>query len=120
MTQQKETAEKLFDMFPFVDIVFGTHNLYELPSMVEDRLIENQRVFAVADGGGDIPEGLPIGRAGNPLASVNIMYGCDNYCSYCIVPYVRGRERSGCIENNREIGILAGQGYKEVMLLGRM
>jgi tRNA-2-methylthio-N6-dimethylallyladenosine synthase len=120
MTQQEESAKKLFEMFPFVNIVIGTHNLYLLPQMVEQCLLEGKRVFAVAQDSGEVHERIPVIRGARPLASVNIMYGCNNFCSYCIVPYVRGRERSRDTANILdEINGLAGNGYKEVMLLGQ-
>ncbi len=120
MTQQKKVAEKMYRTFPFVDIVIGTHNMHELAGMIKDRVIENRRVLAVADTEGNIEEGTAVKREAGPLASVNIMYGCNNFCSYCIVPYVRGAERSREADNIvSEIAGLAVQGYREVMLLGQ-
>ncbi len=120
MTQQKAVADKMYRTFPFVDIVLGTHNMHELADMLYDRVIENRRVLAVADEEYGIAEGSPVKREAGPLASVNIMYGCNNFCSYCIVPYVRGRERSREAKNIiSEIKELCDTGYKEVMLLGQ-
>lgn len=120
MTQQKAVAEKMYRTFPFVDIVIGTHNMHELADMIESRIIEKKRVLRVEEMEGEISEGSPVKREGGPLASVNIMYGCNNFCSYCIVPYVRGRERSRDAQNIiDEIAALAGEGYREVMLLGQ-
>lgn len=120
MMQQEAAAQKLVDTFPFVDIVFGTHNLHELSDMVLARLRNAERVYSVVAESGKIHEDVPLKRAEGPLATVNIMYGCNNFCSYCIVPYVRGSERSrdaGSIV--REIRALSAQGYREVMLLGQ-
>ncbi len=120
MTQQEEVAKKLFRTFPFVDIVLGTHNTHELASMIEKRLLEQKRVFAVEQHDGCISEQASIKRNRGPLASVNIMYGCNNFCSYCIVPYVRGRERSrDAAHILREIDGLVTEGYREITLLGQ-
>lgn len=119
MTQQKAVAEKLYKRFPFVDIIFGTNELHLLPSMIE-RALSGERVLAVRDMQGEIAEGLPILRRSGYAACVTIMYGCNNFCTYCIVPYVRGRERSRAPKDIlSEIQSLARDGYKEVTLLGQ-
>ena len=120
MVQQDGMAQKLIKRYPFVDIAFGTHNLPELPGMFKKLLDSRERVVSVLDTDGMIAEGLPVKRAGGLMAYVTIMYGCDNFCSYCIVPYVRGRERSRLPEDIlREVEQLKIEGVKEIMLLGQ-
>ena len=120
MVQQDGMAQKLIKRYPFVDIAFGTHNLPELPGMFKKLLDSRERVVSVLDTDGMIAEGLPVKRAGGLMAYVTIMYGCDNFCSYCIVPYVRGRERSRLPEDIlREAEQLKTEGVKEIMLLGQ-
>ncbi|AEF94271.1 (Dimethylallyl)adenosine tRNA methylthiotransferase miaB [Desulfotomaculum nigrificans CO-1-SRB] len=120
MSQQEEVAKKIRHSFPFVDIIFGTHNIHELPRMIQ-QVRENQEavleVWATEKG---IAENVPVRRKDKLKAWVTIMYGCNNFCTYCIVPYVRGRERSRNPENIiEEIKGLVAQGYKEVTLLGQ-
>ena len=120
MMQEKHILEKLNKSYPYVDIVFGTHTLHKLPEDIYNILENNKRVEDVLDIDGNIYEGLPIKRTDNVKAQVTIMYGCNNFCSYCIVPYVRGRERSRKKEDIlNEIKNLAQNGYKEIMLLGQ-
>lgn len=120
MVQQDGMAQKLIKRYPFVDIAFGTHNLPELPGMFKKLLDSRERVVSVLDTDGMIAEGLPVKRAGGLMAYVTIMYGCDNFCSYCIVPYVRGRERSRLPEDIlREVEQLKTESVKEIMLLGQ-
>lgn len=120
MVQQDGMAQKLIKRYPFVDIAFGTHNLPELPGMFKKLLDSRERVVSVLDTDGMIAEGLPVKRAGGLMAYVTIMYGCDNFCSYCIVPYVRGRERSRLPEDIlREVEQLKTEGVNEIMLLGQ-
>jgi tRNA-2-methylthio-N6-dimethylallyladenosine synthase len=119
MMQQKDVAEKLFKRFPFVDLVFGTHELYRFPVLLESAL-NGERSFSVTDNDGEIIEGIPADRLGRYQTNVTIMYGCDNFCSYCIVPYVRGRERSrASADILGEIESLAEGGFKEITLLGQ-
>ena len=120
MMQEKHIVEKLKQSYPFFDIVFGPHTLKQFPIDLY-KIIENRkRIEDILDIDGEIIEGLPIKREDTIKASVAIMNGCNNFCSYCIVPYVRGRERSrepkDIIE---EVRALAKQGYKEIMLLGQ-
>lgn len=119
MMQQRAVAEKLYKRFPFVDLVFGTNELHLLPVMLE-RVLAGERVMNVRDMAGEIAEGLPIHRDNGFTACTTIMYGCDNFCTYCVVPYVRGRERSRAPEDILdEVRSLARAGYKEVTLLGQ-
>ncbi len=120
MMQEKQMAEKIKKSYPQVDIVFGTHTIHKLPEDIY-RVMENRkRIQDVIDIDGEVYEGLPIVRDSKVQASITIMYGCNNFCSYCIVPYVRGRERSrkptDIIKEAKEV---AKQGYKEIMLLGQ-
>ena len=120
MMQEKHILEKLNKSYPYVDIVFGTHTLHKLPEDIYNILENNKRVEDVLDIDGNIYEGLPIKRTDDVKAQVTIMYGCNNFCSYCIVPDVRGRERSRKKEDIlNEIECLAKNGYKEIMLLGQ-
>lgn len=120
MTQQPLKAEKLRETFPFVDIVFGTHNLTSFKELLLKRLSTNKPVVEVLDIDGNICEDVVPNRTSYPNAWVNIMYGCNNFCSYCIVPYVRGRERSREPKNIlAEVKSLINDGYKEITLLGQ-
>lgn len=120
MTQQPNKAEKLRKTFPFIDIVFGTHNLTSFKELLKKRLSTNKPVVEVLDVDGTICEGIVPKRTSYPNAWVNIMYGCNNFCSYCVVPYVRGRERSRKPENIiNEVKGLISEGYKEITLLGQ-
>ncbi len=119
MMQQKEVAKRLYDRFPFVDLIFGTHELKNFPDMLE-KLLDEQRLFRVSDSEGEVIEGLPVKRNPGFSTFVNIMYGCNNFCTYCIVPYVRGRERSRKPEDIiEEVRRVALDGYTEVTLLGQ-
>ena len=120
MMQEKHMVEKLKKSYPFFDIVFGPHTLYEFPEDVYNTLTTRKRIEDILDIDGEIIEGLPIRRDDKIKASVAIMNGCNNFCTYCIVPYVRGRERSRKAEDIiKEIEGLAKQGYKEITLLGQ-
>ena len=120
MMQEPAMLEKIKKSYPFVNVIFGTHTMQNLPENVYKAIIENQKVKDVIDIDGEIYEGLPIKRNSNYKASVTIMYGCNNFCSYCIVPYVRGRERSREPELIlEEVKGLAKEGYKEITLLGQ-
>ena len=119
MVQQPGMAEKLIKRYPFLDIAFGTHELYKLPDMMRELLDSRARVVCVSEDD-MVAEGLPVKRVSRIQAYVNIMYGCNNFCSYCIVPYVRGRERSRLPEDIlREVEELKCDGVREVMLLGQ-
>ncbi len=119
MMQQEDVAKRLYKRFPYVDIVFGTHELEHFPEMLE-KALSKERVLKLDGAADDIPEGLPILRDNKFSTCVTIMYGCNNFCTYCIVPYVRGRERSRKPEDIlNEVRKLAENGYKEIMLLGQ-
>jgi len=120
MMQQKEVAEQIRKKYKHVDLVFGTHSLYYFPTLLKKVLVEKTNVVDVRDTDGAIAEDYPVVRGEGPSAWVSIMYGCNNFCSYCIVPYVRGRERSRSKEAIlEEIKNIASDGYKEVTLLGQ-
>lgn len=119
MMQQQEVAEKLYKRFPFVDIVFGTNLLSRLPVFVESAKA-GSRTLAVDENNIQIEDDLPSIRTGKINAFVNINYGCDNFCTYCIVPYVRGRERSREMQAVvDEANSLVSDGYSEITLLGQ-
>ncbi len=120
MVQQPEMAEKILKQYRFIDLAFGTHNLHQLPQLLLDLLDEKKRIVSVIDQENLIAEGLPLKRLCSHHAYITIMYGCDNFCSYCIVPYVRGRERSRRMDDilREAEGLLKG-GVKEIMLLGQ-
>lgn len=120
MMQEPDVVEKIKKDYKFVDMVFGTHNLYQFPELLYKALAQRQSVIEVWDGTDRIVEELPVERKYPFKSGVNIMFGCNNFCSYCIVPYVRGRERSRKPEDIiEEIKALADDGVKEVMLLGQ-
>ena len=120
MMQEKHITDKIKESYPFVDIIFGTHTLYRFPEDLYKALMEKKKQEDILDIDGEIYEGLPIKRDSNIKASVTIMNGCNNFCTYCIVPYVRGRERSRePKEIIKEVQELAKQGYKEITLLGQ-
>lgn len=120
MMQQNGVPEEIIKKFPFVDIIFGTHNSYKFPEYLNRVKQENKSIIEIQDKEEGIVEGIPIDRESNIKAFVTIMYGCNNFCTYCIVPFVRGRERSRTPENIiDEIKDLVAKGYKEVTLLGQ-
>ena len=120
MMQEKDEVEKIKRSYPFVDLVFGTHNIYKLAEILYRQIQSGHRVVDVWDEPEEIVEDLPGKRKYPFRTGVNIMFGCNNFCSYCIVPYVRGRERSREPEDIiREISALVADGVVEVMLLGQ-
>ena len=120
MMQQEGMADKILKEFPYVNIVFGTHNAYKFPEYLNRVRTEGVQIKEIFNKETDIVEGLPIDRESSVKAFVTIMYGCNNFCTYCIVPYVRGRERSRKPEDIlKEIRELVAQGYKEITLLGQ-
>ena len=119
MPQQSDEREQIINKLPHVDLIFGTHNIHRLPELLE-RAVSGERVIEVWDESTGIVEDLPVQRSNNLKAFVNIIYGCTNFCSYCIVPYTRGRERSRLPEHIiSEVSALASEGFKEVTLLGQ-
>lgn len=119
MMQEKHIVDKIKKSYKY-DVIFGTHTLHKFPQDLYNAIIENKKVTDILDIDGEIIEGLPIKRDDNIRASVTIMNGCNNFCTYCIVPYVRGRERSRVPEDIlNEIKDLAEKGYKEITLLGQ-
>lgn len=120
MTQQGEFAKKLSATFPFVDVIIGTYNIDEFGKILQKTVDTKKRVVEILDKNGEICEEITPYRSSYPNAWVNIAYGCNNFCSYCIVPYVRGRERSRLPENVvDEVKNLVNEGYKEITLLGQ-
>lgn len=120
MMQQEHIAEQIKKKYKHVDIVFGTHVLYRFPEILSESLFNHERVIDISGGDGVIAEHIPIERSGGVTAGVSVMYGCNNFCTYCIVPYVRGRERSRLKEDIiSEVSDLAKSGIKEITLLGQ-
>ena len=120
MTQEKGKTDVLKKKFPFIDIMFGTLNLEELGNLILRKKSQKKKVIEIREKEGEIVEFTDAYRTSYPNAWVNIMYGCNNFCSYCIVPYVRGRERSRKPENIiEEVRGLVAEGYKEITLLGQ-
>ena len=120
MMQQEGMADKILKEFPYVNIIFGTHNAYKFPEYLNRVRTEGVQIKEIFNKETDIVEGLPIDRESSVKAFVTIMYGCNNFCTYCVVPYVRGRERSRKPEDIiKEIKDLVAQGYKEITLLGQ-
>lgn len=120
MVQQKGMAQEIAKKFPFVDILIGTHNSYKFSEYLNRVLGGERPIIDVWDKEGDIVEDVPVDRLSSIKAFVTIMYGCNNFCTYCIVPHVRGRERSRTPEDiEKEVKCLVESGYKEVTLLGQ-
>ncbi|MGM9947104.1 tRNA (N6-isopentenyl adenosine(37)-C2)-methylthiotransferase MiaB [Floccifex sp.] len=120
MAQEEGFVDRLLEKYPQVRLLFGTHNLQELPSMLYSVMYEKQRVVRIYSREGEVYENLPVHRFGKHKAWVNIMYGCDKFCTYCIVPYTRGKQRSRYMDEIlAEVRELKEQGYKEITLLGQ-
>ena len=120
MAQEASVVEEIIKKYPWVNFVFGTHNMYQLPNIIDRAIEENKQQIEVFSKEGDLVEGLPVIRTNNYKAYVNIIYGCNKFCTYCIVPYTRGRERSRAKEDIlKEVDELIKEGYKEITLLGQ-
>ncbi|MEE0514328.1 MAG: tRNA (N6-isopentenyl adenosine(37)-C2)-methylthiotransferase MiaB [Emergencia sp.] len=120
MMQQQHVIDTIKAKYPWVDIIFGTHNIHRFPELVENALHEKKKQVEIWSDGGEIVENMPCKRLHKSKALVNIMFGCNNFCTYCIVPYTRGRERSRKpSEILREVRELVSDGVKEIMLLGQ-
>ncbi len=120
MSQQESVVNRILQKHPQVDLIFGTHNIHHLPNLLKDAYFSKEMVVEVLSKEGDIIENLPRVRKGNISGWVNIMYGCDKFCTYCIVPYTRGKERSRMPKDIiEEVRHLARAGYQEVTLLGQ-
>ena len=120
MAQEASVVEEIMRDYKFVNFVFGTHNMHELPEIIDRAIEENKQQIEVFSREGDLIEGLPVIRSNNYKAYVNIIYGCNKFCTYCIVPYTRGMERSREKEDIlREVDELIKDGYKEITLLGQ-
>ncbi|MGE7185284.1 tRNA (N6-isopentenyl adenosine(37)-C2)-methylthiotransferase MiaB [Peribacillus sp. NPDC006672] len=120
MSQEESVVKRILEKHHFVDMIFGTHNIHRLPQILNEAYLSKEMVIEVWSKEGDVIENLPKVRKGKTKAWVNIMYGCDKFCTYCIVPYTRGKERSRRPEDIiQEVRHLAAQGYKEITLLGQ-
>ena len=120
MVQQQHIADKIKNSYPVVDLVFGPHELWRFPELIKQVMDRRKRLFATAKDDGAVIEGIPTVREKGVKAWLSIMYGCNNFCTYCIVPYVRGRERSRQPEDIvEEARRLVAQGYKDITLLGQ-
>ena len=120
MAQEASVVEEIIKKYSWVNFVFGTHNMYQLPNIIDRAIEENKQQIEVFSKEGDLVEGLPVIRTNNYKAYVNIIYGCNKFCTYCIVPYTRGRERSRTYQDIlKEVDELVNDGYKEITLLGQ-
>lgn len=120
MAQELSVVEEILSKHKYVNFVVGTHNFYDLPKIIDDSINSNKQQIEVLSREADLVEDVPVIRSNNYKAYVNIIYGCDKFCTYCIVPYTRGRERSRKKEDIlKEIDELIKDGYKEVTLLGQ-
>lgn len=120
MVQQKHMAEKIKKSYPVVDLVFGPHELWRFPELLQKTMVGKKRIFVTEPSDGSVAEGMPLKRDGRVKAWLSIMYGCNNFCTYCVVPYVRGRERSRRPEDIvAEARQLVAEGYKDITLLGQ-
>ena len=120
MAQEEDVVETIIKKYKHVDLVFGTHNIHRLPVLLYQAMMSKERTIEVFSKEGEVIENLPVKRFGTHKAWVNIMYGCDKFCTYCIVPYTRGKERSRQVEDILdEVKVLIKDGFKEITLLGQ-
>lgn len=120
MAQEESVVNAIMTKYPHVDLVFGTHNLHRLPQLLESAMASRKTIVEVWSKEGDVVEDVPVVRNDQFKAWVNIMYGCDKFCTYCIVPYTRGKERSRKMEDIlAEVNDLKAKGYQEITLLGQ-
>ena len=120
MAQEESVVNAIMTKYPHVDLVFGTHNLHRLPQLLESAMASQKTIVEVWSKEGDVVEDVPVVRNDQFKAWVNIMYGCDKFCTYCIVPYTRGKERSRKMEDIlAEVNDLKAKGYQEITLLGQ-
>lgn len=120
MMQQQHVIDTIKAKYPWVDVIFGTHNIHRFPALIDNVLAEKKKQIEILPDREEIVEDLPVQRLHKSKALVNIMFGCNNFCTYCIVPYTRGRERSRKPEDIlREVRGLVADGVKEIMLLGQ-
>lgn len=120
MVQEEVVTKRIYEKCPHIDLVFGTHNIHKLPQLILDVITKQTRIIEVFSCEGEVIENTPVKRLNNLKAWVNIMYGCDKFCTYCIVPYTRGKERSRLKKDIlKEVQELKEQGYQEITLLGQ-
>ncbi len=120
MAQEEDVVDFIIKKHKHIDLIFGTHNIHRLPDLLYHTMMHKERTIEVFSKEGDVIENLPVKRFGTHKAWVNIMYGCDKFCTYCIVPYTRGKERSReIVDILEEINVLKQEGFKEVTLLGQ-
>lgn len=120
MAQEEGVVNRILKKYQHVDLVFGTHNIHRLPQLLGQAILSKEKVIEVYSQEGHVIENLPSRRVGKHKAWINIIYGCDKFCSYCIVPYTRGKERSRMMEDIiAEVNEVKAEGYKEVTLLGQ-
>lgn len=120
MAQEEVVINRILEKHPHMDLIFGTHNIHQLPSLLKEAIFAKERIIEVWSKEGDVIENVPVNRANPFKAWVNIMYGCDKFCTYCIVPYTRGKERSRNQQDIiKEVEELLNAGYQEITLLGQ-
>lgn len=120
MVQEEVVVDKILKQYDQIDLIFGTHNIHRFPQLLYNAMMSKERTVEVFSKEGEIIENLPVNRFNNYKAWVNIMYGCDKFCTYCIVPYTRGKQRSRLMEDIiNEVKELKEKGYKEITLLGQ-
>ncbi len=120
MAQEEVVIQRILEKHPHIDLIFGTHNIHRLPQLLKEAMYSKEMVVEVWSKEGDVIENTPVTRANHHKAWVNIMYGCNKFCTYCIVPYTRGKERSRLMSDIvKEVEDLKEQGYQEITLLGQ-